>query len=256
MSFLLIENLRKSFGGVVAVQDVTFTVSTGQIKAIIGPNGAGKTTIFNIITGLEKADGGKIVFQGHDISKSVTHEIVKKGIARTFQNNQVFQEMSVLENIKVGRHCRTTSEMLVAALRLPRVVQEEKEIAEEAFFWASFVGLSDKISVNAGSLPHGDRHLLEIARAMATHPALLLLDEPAAGLNSAEVDRLAGTIFQIKDTGVTVLLVEHDMGLVMDISDEVVVLDQGAKIAEGPPLLIQEDERVIAAYLGEELDHA
>lgn len=256
MSLLRIENLKKVFGGLVAVNGVTFTVSLGQIKAIIGPNGAGKTTIFNLLTGIERADSGKIFFRDNEITRVAPYDIVKVGIARTFQNNQVFQEMSVLDNIKVGRHCRTKTFMLAAAIKLPFAISEEKDIHEKAFEWASFVGLSSKLDVAAGSLPHGERHLLEIARAMASEPELLLLDEPASGLNSAEVDRLAETIYQIQDRGVTVILVEHDMGLVMDISDEVVVLDQGVKIAEGPPLLIQEDEKVIAAYLGEEVDYA
>lgn len=253
MSLLVIESLHKAFGGLVAVDGVTFTVASGQIKAVIGPNGAGKTTIFNLLTGLDKADSGHIHFKSESIFELRAHEIVRAGIARTFQNNQVFQEMSVLENIKVGRHCRTKSEILAAALRLPRARSEERAVVEAAFYWASFVGLAGKSRVLAGSLPHGERHLLEIARALASEPDLLLLDEPAAGLNSAEVEKLAQIIYQIQDRGVTVLLVEHDMGLVMDISDEVVVLDQGRKIAEGPPLLIQEDDRVIAAYLGEEI---
>lgn len=256
MALLEVKELTKVFGGLVAVDNVSFTVSDGQIKALIGPNGAGKTTIFNLLTGIEPPAKGGITFKGKPVGGLKSHRICALGIGRTFQNTQLFGEMTVLENVMVGRHPRTKSGLLVSALKLPFTRVEEESILQKSQEILKFVGLADKASQQAKNLPHGDRHLLEIARALATEPELLLLDEPAAGLNSSETERLGETIYRIRDKGITILLVEHDMGLVMKISDEVLVLDYGKKIAEGPPLLIQEDEQVITAYLGEEMHHA
>lgn len=256
MALLEVTELTKIFGGLVAVDKVSFNVSSGQIKAIIGPNGAGKTTIFNLLSGLEVCTGGKIAFKGQAVSGLKSHHICSLGIGRTFQNTQLFGEMTVLENVMVGRHCRTRSELLAAAFKLPFTREEEKDILTRSYDVLKSIGLAGRAGQLAKNLSHGERRLLEIARALATEPELLLLDEPAAGLNSSETDLLGETIYKIRSKGITVLLVEHDMGLVMRISDEVLVLDYGRKIAEGPPLLIQEDEQVITAYLGEEIKHA
>ncbi len=249
---LLVEamNLTKEFDGLVAVDNVNFKVYEGQIKALIGPNGAGKTTIFNILSGFEKPSKGVVKFKGRKIEKLKPHQITSLGIARTFQNTQLFEELTVLDNVKIGCHLKGEIGILRAMLHFPPVGKEEQKIHEEAVHYVNLVGLEDKLNVIAGELTQGERRLLEIARALATQPELLLLDEPAAGLNSAETEELAETIYKIRDTGVTIFLVEHDMGLVMEVSDEVIVLNYGRKIAEGPPLLIQKDENVIQAYLG------
>jgi len=256
MALLRIEKLTKAYGGLVAVDSVDFKIYEGQIKALIGPNGAGKTTIFNLITGMEKPDDGEAFFNEQGITGLKPHQIARLGISRTFQNIQLFGEMTVLENVMVGRHPRTKGEFFASAFRLPPVGREEKAIAEDSFELAKFIGIVSKAQTLAKNLSHGERRLLEIARALATEPEIILLDEPAAGLNDRETGELGELIYRIRDKGITVFLVEHNMGLVMEISDEVVVLDHGKKIAEGPPLLIQEDEQVIEAYLGKEIEHA
>jgi branched-chain amino acid transport system ATP-binding protein len=256
MPLLEVENLKKQFGGLMAVDDVSFRVHRDQIKALIGPNGAGKTTLFNALTGVDKPTSGKVLFDGADISGKHAHEVAEIGIARTFQNTQIFANMNVLEFVMVGRHCQTKSGIFSCMLGLPSVRKEDLESEERAYSLLTLVGLEKKAKVSSDDLPVGERHLLEIARALATEPKLILLDEPAAGLNNEETARLSETIYRIRGNGVTILLVEHDMGLVMEISDEVVVLNFGKKIAEGPPLLIQQDEQVIQAYLGQEIDHA
>ncbi len=250
MSLLKVEGLAKSFGGVAAVQDLTFSVSAGQIKSVIGPNGAGKTTVFNLVSGVLKADAGRVIFKDRELGTLKSHKRARLGLSRTFQNTLLFDEMTVEENVMVASEAHTRLSVMTYLLRLPAVWRTERERRETAREALKIVGLGEKSREEAGNLPAGERRLLEIARALAATPELVMLDEPAAGLNNAETDLLKTAIRKIRDQGITVLLVEHDMGLVMDVSDEIVVLDQGEKIAEGPPLLIQEDDRVIEAYLG------
>jgi branched-chain amino acid transport system ATP-binding protein len=253
MALLNIEGVSKRFGGLDALRDVTFAVHQGQIKALIGPNGAGKTTLFNLASGSYRATHGRVLLSGVDITRTAPHRICRMGLGRTFQHSLMFDDMSVVENVAVGRYSRTKAGALSAALSLPLHRREERETLKVAHEALRRVGLHHRAEEPADNLPMGERHLMEIARALATEPRLLLLDEPAAGLNDEETGRLADTVRKIRDEGVTVLLVEHDMTFVMDISDEVVVLDYGRKIAEGPPLMIQDNEEVIKAYLGEEL---
>lgn len=249
---LELRNVRKSFGGLVAVSDVSFTLGQNQIKALIGPNGAGKTTIFNLITGVFPLTSGEIVLRGRRVMGFRPFEIARSKLARTFQNVLLFPNMTVLENVMVGCHQLTRTRMLSCALRLSKSLSEEGWIAERSLEMLRLVGLEAKAHIGAGDLPFGEQRLLEVARALATDPQILLLDEPAAGLSSLEKENLADLVRKIRDKGITVLLVEHNMDMVMDISDEVVVLDHGTKIAEGTPERIQSDERVLAAYLGEE----
>lgn len=245
-------NLTKRFGGLVAVSDVSLKVETGEIKAIIGPNGAGKTTIFNAITGVDPPTAGEIRFKGQKLNGLKPYEIASQGISRTFQNVELFDNMSVLENVMVGRHPRTFSGLLSAVFHLPKAIAEEKAIRDDAMERLAFVGLSSSTQELASKLPFGQQRVLELARAWATDPELLLLDEPAAGLNSHEATVLADLILKIREKGTTILLVEHDMELVMDISDEIIVLNYGKKIAEGKPEEIQDNQEVIKAYLGED----
>ncbi|MFQ5835281.1 MAG: ABC transporter ATP-binding protein [bacterium] len=254
---LQIWGLQKKFGGVVAVDGVNFEVNPHQIKAIIGPNGAGKTTIFNLIFGIYPPTFGTIRFKQHKINRLKPYVIAEKGISRTFQNVRVFENMSVLENVMVGRHCRTRSELFAAIMNLKRTRVEEKRIRDYSLEMLSFVGLEAKRNERALNLTFQQQKLLEFARALATEPDLILLDEPAAGLSVPEADEMAQLIYRIREIGITILLVEHDMGLVMEVSDEVIVLNSGQVIAEGTPHQIQNDEAVIAVYLGEgEIENA
>ncbi len=253
---LRVEGLRKSFGGLRAIDLLDFTVRRGGIKSIIGPNGAGKTTLFHLITGIVPPSGGGVEFGGRSLQGLRPHAIARLGIARTFQNVEIFSNMTVWENVMVGRHVQTVSSLFSAGFRFPGMRQEEKEIREKAREELCFMGLEDKLKMNASALPLGEQKLLEIARALAAEPKLLLLDEPAAGLNMRETSQLSETILRIHQRGITVMLVEHDMNLVMEISDEVLVLNYGEKIAEGPPREIQRNPEVIAAYLGEEMGDA
>ena len=250
MALLEVSGLCLSFGGVQAVQALDFCVERGGVHSIIGPNGAGKTSVFNLVTGLYRPTAGRIVFEGTEVTGRRPHELAWLGMSRTFQNLQICFNMSAVENVMVGAHLRLEQGLLRALLRPPSQVRADRTCRDEALRLIGFVGLSRFARLDAESMPYGALKRLEIARALAARPKLLLLDEPAAGLNPTEMREIDGLIQRIAATGVTVVLVEHDMKLVMGLSDHIVVLDHGRKLAEGTAAEVRKDPAVIAAYLG------
>jgi branched-chain amino acid transport system ATP-binding protein len=252
MTLLEASNLNKRFGGLQAVGDVSFTVKKGTIKALIGPNGAGKTTLFNLLTGVIPPDSGRIVFDEKEVQGFKPYMVAGLGMARTFQHIRLFAGMTALENIMVGRHIHSRSGFVSGMLNLPSTWKEEKSIRDKSIEIMQFLGIEAHVDSEAASLSYGLQRTVELGRALACEPKLLLLDEPAAGLNMRETAEMAKLIMKIRDTGITVLIVEHDMSLVMNISDEILVLSYGQKIADDIPLAIQKNPEVIKVYLGED----
>ncbi len=252
MTLLSVREVSKRFGGLQAVDNVSFDVATGSIKALIGPNGAGKTTLFNMISGFTGSDRGEILFGGEAVQGLPSWQIASRGMVRTFQHIRLFPKMTVLENIMVGRHVHSRAGFIAGMLHLPFTWKEERGIRAKSLEIMDLLGIADSAGTEATSLAYGQQRVVELARALACEPRLLLLDEPAAGLNMRETNEMGGLIARIRDMGVTVLLVEHDMSLVMKVSDEIVVLSYGQKIAEDRPLAIQKNPEVIRVYLGDD----
>ena len=251
-AMLEVNGITQIFGGVTALKDVSFAVTRGDITGVIGPNGAGKTTLFNIITGIYTQTAGTVTLKGQDVSGRPPEQLARLGMVRTFQNIELFGQMTVRENVMVGMHTKSSCGLLSCALKMPWSIMEERRIRQGTDKWLDFTGITGLADVTAANLPFGKGRLLEIARALAVEPEIILMDEPAAGLNSQETLALAQLIRRIRDLGITVVLVEHDMELVMDICDRIVVLNLGEKLAEGTPREIQENPHVVAAYLGED----
>ncbi|GIV97187.1 MAG: ABC transporter ATP-binding protein [Herpetosiphonaceae bacterium] len=250
---LKIESITRFFGGLAALDRVSFEVERGKIYGLIGPNGAGKTTLINIISGLMLPTSGRVLLENKLISGLPPHQVAAAGVGRTFQNIRLFTDLTVLENVMVGNHLRQGGSLIGTVLRLPRSRREERETREEALRLLRSLRMAHLAGIEAGALSYGDQRRVEIARALALEPRVLLLDEPAAGMNSAETDQLAEFLLELRESGLTLLVIEHDMDLIMRISDRVVVLNFGRKIAEGPPELVRNDAQVIEAYLGEEV---